>query len=132
MSSSRAQRLFLIASVGGILLVTLFPSAPEQLFRPEDCPQCDQRALADSLLNLGLYVPLGMALGLYRLKFLLVCFVALGLSGGIELAQALVPGRHPTAVDVYANVLGAALGVWLVRIAPSLLYPALGLSLIHI
>jgi VanZ family protein len=73
-------------------------------------------ALVDATTNVLLFVPAGLLLGaaVPRLRPVSVWLVCVAASVGIELAQALVvPGRHPSAVDVATNALGAALGVLL-------------------
>ncbi len=73
------------------------------------CLWCDERALADGLLNVALFAPLGWTLGRWRG----VAWAALAggaLSLGVEIAQWGIPGRHPSATDVLFNAAGAALG----------------------
>jgi hypothetical protein len=73
--------------------------------------------VADLLLNVVLFLPLGF-LG-RRIPGLATGGVArwAALGGGcslvIEVAQLFLAGRYPTATDVLANALGAALGAWL-------------------
>jgi glycopeptide antibiotics resistance protein len=60
------------------------------------------------LLNVLLFVPLGLAIGLWRRPWWL-----LGAAAGsvaIELTQHLLDERSPDVLDVVTNTLGAALG----------------------
>lgn len=81
-------------------------------FRP------DRRFIADAIVNLALYAPLGMSAYLaFRrrcgrglaagLSILLGC----ALSAAVEMAQLYTPSRNTSAVDWLNNTLGSALGV---------------------
>ena len=122
MTTSHWRRGLLGASVGAILLLTLFPGEPGVACSIYEF-DCGQRSLADALLNIILFVPLGLALGSYRWKILTTCFFALALSGLVELTQVILPGRYASTTDLAANVLGAAAGVWLVHSSSRWLYP---------
>jgi hypothetical protein len=81
---------------------------------PGSCIWCGHFALADAILNVLLFTPLGFLLGLRRHA------VPLRVWGGltmlavlIEVTQILLPGRFPTVSDVLANSAGAALGLLL-------------------
>ncbi|OEI69053.1 hypothetical protein Cus16_0882 [Curtobacterium sp. ER1/6] len=76
------------------------------------------------LANIGMFVPVGMlaALWLPRRWWLLGAVVAVGLSVGIEVAQALyLPYRVADPRDVLSNGLGGLLGATLVGLFRSLL-----------
>ena len=78
--------------------------------------------LVDSLVNIGLFLPLGLALALvlqsrvsWDIRGLLVCALGVGfvLSVGIELLQAYVPHRVPSSADVVMNTGGMVFGCYL-------------------
>jgi VanZ family protein len=72
---------------------------------------------SDVLVNLVLYLPLGVVLGRDKLSPLAVAGIALGLSGAIELLQGLaIPGRRGGQVDVATNFLGAMAGLACYRV----------------
>jgi VanZ family protein len=77
------------------------------------------------LLNVLLFVPLGVGLSLSGLspwKAVLICF-ALSLS--IETAQAfIVRGRDSTLSDILTNTSGGAIGFWSARTVPMWLAPS--------
>jgi hypothetical protein len=104
--------------VGGIALAiaigTLFPSR-NGLLRPFSfCFACDFRWLADAVLNVGLFVPFGIAAG-WRAKSLWRVVLAGALfSTIIELLQMVIPGRDPELRDIVSNTAGAAIGAMLV------------------
>lgn len=72
-----------------------------------------RRIFADIVVNVGIYVPLGMSGCLALRKFRIAGPVAMGmcLSAGIEMLQLFVPGRNCSALDLLTNTLGSALGV---------------------
>ena len=68
--------------------------------------------LRDEVVNVGLYVPLGMAAYLaLRRNFWLPALIGFVLSVCMEMAQLFVPGRDTSAVDVVTNVAGTIAGV---------------------
>lgn len=88
------------------------------------CLLCGSRGLADAILNLMMFFPLGLCLrlaGLRTRSAILTCFT---FSLLIEFSQlSLVSGRDATAGDVIANTLGGSLGVVVARVLPELLRP---------
>ena len=96
-----------------VLAVTLVPGSAVE---GGACLACGNFALADAILNLVLFVPLGIGLAMLLPRYVwLPVALAVGLSTGIELAQLLLPGRYATLADVVANGTGAAIGAGLVR-----------------
>lgn len=94
-----------------ILFFTMFPS-PDAIEAGPMCVICGDRGLADAILNVVMFVPLGLAIGLLTHPGRAIVS-GIALSSGIELAQVWVPGRHPSLGDVGFNVLGAVLGTLL-------------------
>jgi hypothetical protein len=108
--------VFALAWTGVILLVTLARVEPNPGQSPigSVCLICGDRGLADAILNIGLFVPLGLGLGaLFGWRAAVVS--ALLLSAGVEAVQIVTPGRFPTAGDVLFNTLGGAVGAGLIR-----------------
>jgi hypothetical protein len=62
----------------------------------------------DFLLNVVLYLPLGMALR--RRPFLFALAAGAGLSTGVEILQSMYVGRYPGVADVAANTTGTVAG----------------------
>jgi len=62
------------------------------------------------LANILMFVPLGLLLTLLFAHPWRGVVLALLLSAGAELAQFVLPSRHPSLRDVLANVAGAAIG----------------------
>ncbi len=110
----RAAWLGLAGALGLIGLATLIPH-PEQaaLSRstPLGCLVCGELGGVDVVLNLALFVPLGIALDRLGLTVLRCVVVALTTSLAIELAQAtLVAGRDPSLSDLVTNSAGGWIG----------------------
>lgn len=82
------------------------------------------RGLADSIANLLLFVPFGIATAACMRGRLSPVIAGLALSVVIELAQLVVPGRYTSLWDVIFNTAGAAVGVGILRTAPAWLRPA--------
>ena len=120
-----APRLLFLAA-GIILLLTLSPGEPGATTPGIGCFVCGNRGLADALLNIALYVPLGIALGLWGRSLFWVCLIALVLSGTIELTQVFLPGRDSNLGDVAFNLLGTVVGFWVVRYSHRWLNPSPG------
>ena len=108
-------RLAVAACVLVILAATLPPDretareagGPSQVF--------GDRWLADAILNVILFAPLGLALGATRAESHRLILGAALFSAAIEAAQGPIPGRDPSVVDVVTNTIGAALGLALWR-----------------
>ena len=110
-----------------IALATLWPM-PGPTHTWGLCLICGGRGLADLLLNIALFMPLGAALALRGRSRGRITLLALLLSTGIELSQFYIPGRDPSVSDVIANTCGALLGAFVVGSASSWLNPRLALA----
>jgi len=106
------ERGWIIAgvSLALILMVTLWPASGDALQELRFwCVLCGSRDLADGFLNLLLFVPFGVGLGLIGGPW--VAFAgSLAVSGFVELAQTSLPGRFSTLGDLVANSTGGLLG----------------------
>lgn len=94
-----------------VTLVALVPGAEGSL-RTSDpflCLFCGSRGTADAILNVVFFMPLGFLLS-PGLSLVAVAAVGFALSGSIELAQEVLPGRYPTLGDLVWNGAGASLG----------------------
>ncbi len=112
-----------LAAALAIAALTLFPvgDAPK---RPiELCLVCGERGLADAILNVFLFVPLGAALALGVASAGRAALLGAAFSAAVELCQHLVPGRDPSPADILFNTVGTALGFAVLRSAPAWLHP---------
>lgn len=119
---SQRRRALLAVAVVAILALTLTPfgSRPPGPF--STCVACGPRGLADGILNLLLFVPLGCFLAWYSRASLASLVFGLLLSTAIELLQTIIPGRDPSLSDIIFNTAGTVVGaliglrprVWLV------------------
>lgn len=97
-----------------MLAATLPPEAGDRVadLAPA-CLVCGARGTADLLLNAGLFAPLGAAVARPGGKAGAVAAAVaagLALSGCVEAAQLVVPGRHTAVGDLVANAAGAGAG----------------------
>lgn len=116
-ASPRARRRVLAATIGWAVLVlalTLRPGEPSPYALGSLCVICGSRGLADALLNLGFFVPLGLGVAYLRGGWAAVGAAFL-LSGTVELGQLGLPGRYPTLGDLVWNTAGGGLGALLLR-----------------
>jgi len=97
-----------------ILLATLTPG---QWSETKGRPQGHDLGIADILLNMALFAPLGAVLGLRGRSASGTLFLGAMLSGAIEIAQLGVPGRVASFEDVLSDALGAIAGWVLQRTA---------------
>ncbi len=74
-----------------------------------------RRWLADGLLNLLLFVPLGLGLGWNGRSVLRAATIGFLLSTAIELAQLWIPGRDSSLSDVIFNTAGTIVGALLAQ-----------------
>lgn len=123
MPADRMGRGLLVVALLAILGLTLFPIGPELSEPLSVCLICGARGTADALVNVLLFLPLGIALGLNISSGLRPYLFAALLSAVVEFTQLFLPGRHTALGDVLFNTTGAAAGVWVVRSAPRWLRP---------
>lgn len=107
--------------VAAILVLTLWPLGPRPAF--DDDRLSVRFGLADAVRNVLLFVPLGIALARRGRGLAAVALSAALLSGAIELAQVVIPGRYGNLADLVSNATGALLGAALARTAPGWLRP---------
>ena len=93
-----------------ILIMTLTPSRDSGLQPLAFNFPFDLHGLADDLLNLALFVPLGLAVSWRSRRVAAAVVTGFLLSAAIELLQTVVPGRDPSLSDVVFNTLGTAIG----------------------
>lgn len=111
---SKLWLALLILCMGAIFSVTLVPTSTQSAAAFFECLVCGQRGVADVILNVILFMPLGM---LAALAFGVDRRVVLGgflLSTGIEAAQFFIPGRDASSGDMLFNTVGTMLGVALI------------------
>ena len=132
-SAPHVRRLGLaitIAGFAGILLATLFPDSDSPI-ASHFCLICGSRGGVDAVLNIILFVPLGIGLGLLGARARLALSAMCVLSALIETTQFFfIAGRDATIGDVVMNTLGGALGLVIGRHAFTLLRPSSRIALL--
>ena len=117
-------RLIVGASLAAIALLTLLPASGTNTTSGFACVFCGQLATADAILNMLLFVPLGVGLALIGFQLRTAFLVAAFLSGGIELLQLYIPGRDASTGDLLSNILGCVLGFAVVAWSGWWMYPS--------
>ena len=125
----RAGLAITIVSLTAIAFATLLPGPPAA---PGShlCLACGSFGGVNAILNVLLFVPLGVGLALSGYPGTRTVLIVFALSAMIELTQLAIPGRYSTIGDVLTNTIGGAIGfaasryawVWLLpspRIATS-------------
>ena len=120
MRRGKRLRAFAPALLGAVLIacLTLVPFAGAKPGADALCLFCGERAAADAVLNVLLYLPLGVGLALAGWNAPRAVLLSLLLSGAIEAAQIVIPGRDSSARDVLTNALGGYLGAVLMMHVP--------------
>jgi hypothetical protein len=107
----RARALAVVAACAAIAAATLTPQQPLARLSPWWLPFTGAGDGADALLNVVLFVPLGLALALAGARRGRAVLVALLVTATVELLQAFViPGRQASVGDVMTNTLGGWAG----------------------
>jgi hypothetical protein len=106
--------------LAAVVLATLGPAeAGEEGW--STCLVCGSRGVADVILNLLLFVPLGVGIGMVTGRIGAAGGGALLLSLLVELAQQVIPGRDPSLRDLVFNSLGGLGGGALVPLGAAAL-----------
>lgn len=114
--------LFLAAWLAGLLFMTLRPSSGRgSLLNLVPLKFEGPGAVVDAVLNVGVFVPLGLLLAAAAVRFPVALLIGLLLSAAIEVSQYLVQvGRTSDVNDLITNTTGTVLG-W-----------AVGAAIVHI
>jgi glycopeptide antibiotics resistance protein len=107
----RSSRAIAMVATLVILALTLTPAGHGGTEPFSFCFACESRWLADGILNVLLFAPLGFFLAVGFGKWRTTVAFGFLLSGTIELLQTMIPGRDPSLSDVVFNTLGTTLGV---------------------
>jgi hypothetical protein len=112
-----------IATLAAIAYATLLP-APASDVGSHFCLVCGLVGGVSAVLNVFLFVPLGIGLALsgWSAKRALIGMCVLSVL--IETVQLVIPGRDSTIGDVLTNSVGGALGFAIARYAFTLLRPS--------
>lgn len=118
--------------LGLIAAATLWPrpARPElSASTPLWCLVCGDAGLADVLLNLALFVPMGLGLGLGNRRIGRILAAAFLVTLTVESLQfVVIPGRDPSLSDVITNSTGGLAGGLLGRSWRAVLFPAVGVA----
>ena len=119
------RRILAVAFAAAVLLfvlgATLLPTSVE-IIEASFCLICSSRGVADAILNVVLFTPVGVALAVL-IRPARAILAGILLSVAIESAQLWVPGRHSSVGDLVFNTTGTLLGALLLAAVPMLLRP---------
>src|SRR5256885_7828136 len=122
-------RVIVVASLGVIAVTTLLPE-PGTGTGGHFCLICGPVGGVSAILNVFLFVPLGLGLALCGMPWRRALAAAVGLSIVIETTQLVaIPGRYAALGDVITNGIGGALGFAIGRYRRALLRPSRRLAL---
>jgi VanZ family protein len=110
--------IVVLVAVAAIAAATLIPGGGPRAEPLSACVFCGERALADVLVNVILFVPLGVGLFLLGRRARSGLLAGALLSALVELTQLVIPGRDPSLGDIIANTGGTLAGMafaWFVR-----------------
>lgn len=103
-----------VGAIGGLTLTARPELAPLSEATPVWCLVCGSQGAVDVLLNVLLFVPLGVGLGLAGVRPRRAVLVAAIATLAIELLQLrVIAGRDASLSDLLTNTTGAGLGFWL-------------------
>ncbi len=105
-----AQVVTIAIPVAWICLLTLFEPPDWVPFIPASVVDAVTPLLVVRLLNIVLFVPLGLVLGCWWPDKLRVVWAAVALSTAIEVTQLWLPDRVSDPMDVLMNTAGAFAG----------------------
>lgn len=113
-SASRGNRIGWLGLVAALVLVGLATLLPAW-DRPKPdvaitCVLCGGLGGPDLILNVVLFVPIGLALAALGARPGRALLIGFALSLAIEIIQLVLPGRSTTLRDVLCNATGALLG----------------------
>ena len=120
----RVARVTAGAMAAVIAIATLMPSRTEYTSPGLWCLFCGDAVGVDIILNIGLFVPFGVALVAAGMRPRTAILCACACSLAIEVLQvAVVTGRDSSVRDLLTNSLGGAIGAVLAGAARTLLRP---------
>jgi hypothetical protein len=109
-ASSPTSAVFVALSIAAVAALTLDPGSSVSESGDVLCLFCGDRAIADAILNVILYLPVGASLAGIGLPPRRVVLVGAALSAGIEFVQIALPGRDASIGDLLTNTTGTLLG----------------------
>lgn len=129
-SPPRGNRVSRLALAVVLLFIGVATLTPEWSSPKPDlavtCLLCGDLGGPDLVLNVALFVPLGLALAALGVRPMHALGVSLALSLGIEGIQVLLPGRSTTLRDALCNAAGGWLGAILWIRVPRWMTPSPG------
>ncbi len=113
-----------IAGLLFIAVLTLTPQYSATKTPPSLCLLCGEQSILDAVLNIILFIPLGIGLRLAGMSRRRAFAIGLVTTITVETLQLVIPGRDTSLGDIFTNSFGGLLGilcadVWRVVVLPS-------------
>ncbi|MFQ5705666.1 MAG: VanZ family protein [Gemmatimonadales bacterium] len=124
MKSRKRPTVVIATSLAVIAILTLTPTPDSNTGNSFACVFCGDLGTADAILNLLLFIPLGLGLRLVGMTLGRTIVMAALLSGGIEFLQLFIPGRFTSLRDLLSNVIGCAIGIAIAATTSSWMFPS--------
>ncbi|HLB09638.1 MAG TPA: VanZ family protein, partial [Gemmatimonadaceae bacterium] len=107
-----------------IAVLTLTPQYSGSKTPPSLCLLCGDQSILDAVLNIILFIPLGIGLRLAGMSRRRAFAIGLVTTITVETLQLVIPGRDTSLGDIFTNSFGGFLGilcadVWRVVVLPS-------------
>ncbi len=107
-----------------IAVLTLTPQYSATKSPPSLCLLCGEQSTLDAVLNVFLFIPLGVGLRLAGMSHRRAVAIGLVTTITVELLQLYIPGRDTSLGDLFTNTFGCFVGVlcadvWRVVLVPS-------------
>jgi hypothetical protein len=125
-SRRRGALVGLVLASALIAVSTLTPAgaASGDVSTPPLCLLCGDAVASDVLLNIALFLPLGVALTALGVRWRAAVAIVMVTTVSIEALQLhIVSGRDASLRDVLSNTIGGSLGWWLGARVRSLAFP---------
>lgn len=114
-------------TIGGFFFIaalTLYPQHATVKAPPSFCILCGDTSVLDAILNVMLFVPLGLGLRLTGMSRRRAFAIGLVTTITVELLQLAIPGRDTSLGDVFTNSFGGLIGIvcadiWRVIVIPA-------------
>ena len=107
-----------------IAALTLYPTSGTSTL-PMWCLFCDDLATVDAVLNVLLFVPFGLGLGLAGVRARRAFYIIAAVTLTVETLQyTVIVGRDASFRDLATNVVGGMIGLMIARYSTALLHPS--------
>jgi VanZ like family len=116
-------RALWIAGFLFIAVLTLTPQYSATKTPPSLCLLCGEQSILDAVLNVILFIPLGIGLRLAGMSRRRAFAIGLVTTITVETLQLVIPGRDTSLGDIFTNSFGGLLGILCADVWRAILLP---------